>query len=133
MKDTPNIDDTVARMCNFAGDYTRKNKSPNQLYEESGYLAFRMVITLEKLRQYVADHPTLVVEWLCYCDDPRTDMWVMREKDSGWYTIGRRNVDQKYRFDDAALACAAYIKLTFDWIEEANQITTAQRASCVAD
>jgi hypothetical protein len=83
VKETPTIDDTIARMCNFAGDYTTKNKSPNQLYEESGYVAVQADVTIERLRQYVASHPDLIADWLCYCNDPRTDMWVMKKEASG--------------------------------------------------
>ncbi len=112
----PDAQDTLIRMCNFARDYATRNMSPRALVDESGYRTFRSEIDVETIERHVVAHPGLVTEWMCYCDDPRTDMWVLRKDPrSGRFLVSRRK-EKSYQFDEAAAACATYIKLTFDSI-----------------
>jgi hypothetical protein len=103
-------------MCNMARDYATRDQSPKALVEESGYQNVRSEITVEMLKRYLAEHRDLIVDWQVYCDDPRTDMWILREESQGRFLIAHRKVDRKYRFTDPVVACAIYVKLTFDSI-----------------
>jgi len=108
----PSLDEVVAEICRMPLD--RHDRSNVDLLARTGYLDHRGELTVERVYDYLAGDPSLIIAWQDRCDDNRsTPAWYfttvgLREYEVGYLTRDGR-ITERLRFDDRRLACAEYI------------------------
>lgn len=112
------VQEVIESVCRIPSEFhQRGDVSVVRLVEESGYRIHRVAIAVDDLERYLRARPELVQDWDVYSASNR--------KGSGWYfdraarSVGcyrdnRRQHEQV--FDDAAQACATFIKREIDSI-----------------
>ena len=112
----PTADEALVLGCSLARDYYAKNMSPHALLIVSGYREHRSSITVEKIRDHVTKHPSLIGDWIGYSENKRTSSGWYFSADSphGPFVLGRCPTSGPARtektFSDGTEACAHYIK-----------------------
>ena len=105
--------DVISKICSMPKDfYLFGNKSMNQLFNESGYLDKRNLVTKEALISYLTANPKLVTDWENYSSDKRVSQGWYFWKDKSEWVVGYASVpsqEQKLTFNSRVEACAEFI------------------------
>jgi hypothetical protein len=109
----PSLDDVLTAVCRLPIDFERGGVSAIVLIRQSGYLALRREVIVERLSECLTKDPGLVDAWIKWSEDNRSG--------PAWYisTLGPREFEVAYldhgrssqhrRFDDKVCACAEYV------------------------
>jgi len=103
----------ISKICSIPRDfYSDQNKSTIQLFNESGYLEQRDLVTKEKLMEHLMENPDLINDWENYSSDKRVSQgWYFLKDESQWI-VGYSSVpsqEQKTFFTSGIEACAEFI------------------------
>ena len=102
--------DVVADVCQIPVRLNRGDGSVCKLVDESGYRDSPMILSLEAVSSYLAQHPGLVDAWLGYSADKRVSSgWYIVEKSAGTFEVGYYAQDKPEHFTDRDRACAEFI------------------------
>jgi hypothetical protein len=107
------MSNVLSKVCLIPRDfYSHQNKSVIQLFNESGYLEQRDLVTKEKLMEYLMANPDLITDWENYSSDKRySPGWYLLKDQSQWI-VGYSSVpsqEQKTFFTSGTEACAEFI------------------------
>lgn len=120
------LTETVARVGQLARDFhTAGSRSPDALFESSGYREQRRSVGEAQLADYFAHNPELVDHWLIYSSDKRCDGWYLCEDADGAYRLGcfpSERSKQERRFTSRVEACAAYVKIEMESFAKQRRI-----------
>ena len=87
------------------------------LVTETDYRDLRPTLNRKDVADYLARHPTLVLEWLKYSEDKRTSGgWYLLHPSTGW-VVGRLagpDEERELRFGSGPEACAEFILRELD-------------------
>lgn len=102
--------DVVADVCEIPVRLIRGDVSVWKLVDESGYRHSPMILSVEAVSSYLAQHPGLVDAWLGYSADKRTSSgWYIVEKSAGTFEVGDYPKGRREYFTDRDRACAEFI------------------------
>ena len=111
------MSDVISNICSIARDMKMyRNKSMIQLFKESGYLEYTSSIITEEIKQYLADHPDYINDWIIYSSDKRTsEGWYFLQEGSDWIVGYLQETLNDYvrireeKFNSSFEACAIFI------------------------
>ena len=77
---------SIIRICEFARRYrSEKKRTPQQLYDETGYGTGHAKITQQDIEAVIAQDHTLIDDWLSFTEDKRwTPAWGLRKNSDRW-------------------------------------------------
>ena len=102
--------DVVADVCQIPVRLNRGDVSVWKLVDESGYRDSPMILSVESVSSYLAQHPELVDAWLGYSADKRVSSgWYIVEKPAGTFEVGCYPKGRRESFTDRDRACAEFI------------------------
>lgn len=112
------LSEAVALGCSLARDYYGKGMSPVALLDASGYRVWRYLVSVGRIREYLAEHPDLVRDWAMYSENKRVSSgWYFdAESKTGPFVVGFYPGDKKQEFGDEFDACAEFVKHELDSI-----------------
>lgn len=103
----------VSKICSLPKNfYEEQNKSPIQLFKESGYRENPYDITKQKLVKHLEENPSLIFEWEKYSSDIRySPSWYFLKDNSNW-VVGysdESTKEQRIAYSSEFEACAEFI------------------------
>ena len=94
------------------------NKSIYDLLKETGYFEIHDKISVESIRNRLAQSPEYVEDWILYSKDKRNSSgWYFKQEDSQRYVVGFLNGkgnNSHKEYADRLEACAIFIKHEID-------------------
>ena len=110
----------VTRICEFARSYrSERVRTPQQLYNETGYAAEHSVISQADIEAAIRRDPSLVEDWLAFTEDKRwTPAWgLAKHSETVWFVFHvAKGGGQGYEivFESSVAACALMIRMEME-------------------
>ena len=112
--------DCLSRICQFARSHgSERDRTPQQLYDATGYARCHARIAHEDIEQWVARDLSLIDDWLAFTQDKRwSPAWGLLQRDDAHWVVfhvpraGRFDCELSFR--SAVPACALLIRLEME-------------------
>lgn len=113
------VNDTLNGLINLPRKFNSVgNKSIYDLLKETGYFEIHDKISVESIRNRLAQSPEYVKDWILYSEDKRSSSgWYFKQEDSQRYVVGFLNGkgnNSHNEYADRFEACANFIKHEID-------------------
>jgi hypothetical protein len=115
------LNDTLDGLINLPREFNSVgNKSIYDLLKETGYFEIHDKISVESIRNKLAQSPKCIEDWIRYSEDKRSRSgWYFKQEDKQRYVVGFLNGkgnNAHNEYSDRLEACAIFIKQEIDKI-----------------